>query len=330
MSDSTSISNSNNSEQTVKVANITFNATEDIIRKLFEFLGPITSLQLRDSPYKDGSREAIIEFQDHDTATTALHLSGTELGDRILVISFYSSTPTPFYKPNVSTTTTKDNENTIHVYHLSPTVTETDLSHLLSPCGPIIKMTLEKDGQDEWNSAMIEFETLQGAVAAVHFNGRLLKDQPISIYRHSNSQSSQDEKKNHPDEMDERQDMDDPVNVEEKVQEGEVVVENDWIDIVHHPEEVEVVNGTDIEEVVEEEVEAEIIVIVIDIIVLEEEEVEAENDMIDIVLHREEVEEVQAEINMLVEEEEVVVMNEEEDEIIIITIHHLKNHDVEI
>ena len=46
MSDSTSTSSS--SERTVKVANITSNAAEDIVRKLFEFLGPVTSLQLRD------------------------------------------------------------------------------------------------------------------------------------------------------------------------------------------------------------------------------------------------------------------------------------------
>ena len=78
-------------------------------------------------------------------------------------------------------------------------------------------------------------------------------------------------------------------------------------------------NGKDIEEVIEEEVEAEIIVIVIvtDIIVQEEEGVEAENDMIDIVHHQEEVEEVQAEINMPVEEGEAVVMNAEEDEMIV-------------
>ncbi|KAI9257302.1 hypothetical protein BDA99DRAFT_606544 [Phascolomyces articulosus] len=198
-------SSKTSSERTVKAANITPNASEDIVRKLFEFLGPVTNLQLRDSPYKDGSREATIEFQDHEAAMTALHLSGTELGDRILVISFYSTlTSTDINKNNTVNsnndkidTSIKDSNNTIHVYHLASTVTEADLSHLLAACGPITKMTLEQDTtQDDSNQqhAIIEFETLQGAVAAIHFNGRLLKDQPINIYR-SSSKTTQEDKK---------------------------------------------------------------------------------------------------------------------------------------
>lgn len=39
------------------------------------------------SPHGDGLQEALVEFKDVSSAMTALHLSGTELGDRILVVS---------------------------------------------------------------------------------------------------------------------------------------------------------------------------------------------------------------------------------------------------
>ncbi|KAI8147530.1 hypothetical protein BJV82DRAFT_350170 [Fennellomyces sp. T-0311] len=168
------------SERTVKAANITPNATEDVIRTLFEFLGPVTHLQLKDSPYNDGSLEATIEFQDHQAAMTALHLSGTELGDRILVISFHSRVTT--LNENGPSETAKD--SVVHVYQLSPNVITNDLPVLFGACGPITNLTLQEDPEHAPDLyATIEFATKQGADAAIHFNGRILKDKSIKVCR---------------------------------------------------------------------------------------------------------------------------------------------------
>ncbi|KAF9946224.1 Protein srek1IP1 [Mortierella alpina] len=60
--------------------------TEAMIRKLFEFIGPLDNLVLIPSPLGAGY-EAIIEFQDKDAAFTATHLSGTLFGGRPLAVT---------------------------------------------------------------------------------------------------------------------------------------------------------------------------------------------------------------------------------------------------
>ncbi|KAF9178043.1 Protein srek1IP1 [Haplosporangium sp. Z 767] len=77
--------------------------TEEMIRKLFEFIGPLDNLVLIPSPLGAGY-EAIIEFQDKDAAFTATHLTGTLFGGRPLSVTQMDvtlppattgSTPTP-------------------------------------------------------------------------------------------------------------------------------------------------------------------------------------------------------------------------------------------
>ncbi|RUP45841.1 hypothetical protein BC936DRAFT_147675 [Jimgerdemannia flammicorona] len=70
-----------------KVANISSLVTEQILRQMFQFLGDVEELKLYSSPHGDGLQEALVEFKEASSAMTALHLSGTELGDRILFVS---------------------------------------------------------------------------------------------------------------------------------------------------------------------------------------------------------------------------------------------------
>ncbi|RUS32157.1 hypothetical protein BC938DRAFT_476131 [Jimgerdemannia flammicorona] len=67
-----------------KVANISSLVTEQILRQMFQFLGDVEELKF---PHGDGLQEALVEFKEASSAMTALHLSGTELGDRILFVS---------------------------------------------------------------------------------------------------------------------------------------------------------------------------------------------------------------------------------------------------
>ncbi|KAG0322126.1 Protein srek1IP1 [Dissophora globulifera] len=65
--------------------------TEETIRKLFEFIGPLDNLVLIPSPLGSGF-EAIIEYRDKDTALTATHLSGTLFGGRPLAVTLMDVT----------------------------------------------------------------------------------------------------------------------------------------------------------------------------------------------------------------------------------------------
>ncbi|KAJ2736751.1 hypothetical protein IW152_000505 [Coemansia sp. BCRC 34962] len=71
----------------VKVANISRHVDSAILSKLFSFLGTVTQLELRPSMINPEVQEALVEFQEAHSIKPALFLSGTELGDRTLVVS---------------------------------------------------------------------------------------------------------------------------------------------------------------------------------------------------------------------------------------------------
>ena len=74
-----------------KVANISSLVTQDILETLFSKIGSISKLTLSASPFQDGSQECLIEFEDPSSANVSMHLTGTELGDRMLIISTISN-----------------------------------------------------------------------------------------------------------------------------------------------------------------------------------------------------------------------------------------------
>ncbi|KAF8954917.1 Protein srek1IP1 [Entomortierella lignicola] len=67
---------------------------EDMIRKLFEFIGPLDNLVLIPSPLGSGF-EAIIEYRDKDAASTATRLTGTLFGGRPLTVTLMDVTLPP-------------------------------------------------------------------------------------------------------------------------------------------------------------------------------------------------------------------------------------------
>ncbi|KAJ2882185.1 hypothetical protein H4R27_003610 [Coemansia aciculifera] len=71
----------------VKVTNISRHVDSAILSKLFSFLGDLTQLDLHPSHINPEVQEALVEFQDAQNIKAALYLSGTELGDRALVVT---------------------------------------------------------------------------------------------------------------------------------------------------------------------------------------------------------------------------------------------------
>ncbi|KAF7725626.1 hypothetical protein EC973_009505 [Apophysomyces ossiformis] len=166
-------------ECTVKAANITGEANEEVVRTLFEILGPIKNLELHKSPYHDGAQEAIVEFEEREAAMTALHLSGTELGDRILVISFNARIPE---KPQPTPSQPEQKQHHIlYAYCPSSKTTKEDLRTFFRPCGTveIEWLAYEESSSSESRWAVLDFSSVQAADAAIHMNGQILNDKPM-------------------------------------------------------------------------------------------------------------------------------------------------------
>ncbi|KAJ2738565.1 hypothetical protein GGI20_006255, partial [Coemansia sp. BCRC 34301] len=71
----------------IKVTNISRHVDSVILTKLFSFIGEIAHLELRTSAINPEVQEAVVEFQEAHSIKAALFLSGTEIGDRALVVS---------------------------------------------------------------------------------------------------------------------------------------------------------------------------------------------------------------------------------------------------
>ncbi|KAF9159092.1 Protein srek1IP1, partial [Mortierella sp. AD010] len=111
---------------------------EDMIRKLFEFIGPLDNLVLIPSPLGSGF-EAIIEYRDKDAAFTATRLTGTLFGGRPLTVTQMDVT-----LPSTSVSTTPVarpfGNLTLQQPYPQPGATPTAGSGVTSQSNPMIRM----------------------------------------------------------------------------------------------------------------------------------------------------------------------------------------------
>ncbi|KAJ3221627.1 Protein srek1IP1 [Chytriomyces hyalinus] len=75
----------------VKVSNISNLVSESTLRDLFAHLGEIKRIEmLGTSQFNASTKEALVEFNDATAAGIAMHLTGTELGDHMLLVTSYA------------------------------------------------------------------------------------------------------------------------------------------------------------------------------------------------------------------------------------------------
>ncbi|KAJ3065610.1 Protein srek1IP1 [Podochytrium sp. JEL0797] len=83
----------------VKVSNISALVSEATLSELFAHLGKITSIEmLGPSQFNANTREALVTFEEASAAVIAMHLTGTELGDHMLLVTSHATAapaPTP-------------------------------------------------------------------------------------------------------------------------------------------------------------------------------------------------------------------------------------------
>ncbi|KAJ3392684.1 Protein srek1IP1 [Entophlyctis sp. JEL0112] len=77
-----------------QVSNISSLVSEDTLRELFVHLGHIVSIDmLGPSQFNANTKEALVTFADPAAAAIAMHLTGTELGDHMLLVTSHAPAP---------------------------------------------------------------------------------------------------------------------------------------------------------------------------------------------------------------------------------------------
>ncbi|RKP06923.1 hypothetical protein THASP1DRAFT_31266 [Thamnocephalis sphaerospora] len=86
-------------DRCIKVTHVSGLVTEEIMRQLFEILGEVEELCIPNQP---DLKECEVKFKDSSAAKTALYLTGTELGDRKLMVtaSFQALSAPPWQWPS--------------------------------------------------------------------------------------------------------------------------------------------------------------------------------------------------------------------------------------
>ncbi|KAJ3195954.1 Protein srek1IP1 [Irineochytrium annulatum] len=195
-------------------------STEDILRRLFTFLGDVVSLNLSPSPYRDESQECLVEFEDAVAATMAMLLTGTDLGDRMLLVTncenkavphgaplirpavsagvaalaavpvrppFYLNQSRVFNIPQAAVldpSKAEEISRTIYAGNITGMVTEKELTEFFAACGPIAYLKMAGDPNIGARFAFIEFvATPEGALQALQLNGYLLGDRQLKYVR---------------------------------------------------------------------------------------------------------------------------------------------------
>ncbi|KAI9227341.1 MAG: hypothetical protein DHS80DRAFT_31877 [Piptocephalis tieghemiana] len=189
--------------QRIKVNGISSVVDTEILRALFSLLGSIEDLQLYPSPQNDGSQEAVISFNDRSIALSALHLTGTQLGDRTLIISILAGSPPdaasqsanpispspPIVASGLGTgpyaqmdlEKAEEVARTAYVGNLPNHITEMELLQLFASCGSIVAVKLAGDPNLNSRFAFIEFNYASSTLKAVSMSGSMLGDRKLRI-----------------------------------------------------------------------------------------------------------------------------------------------------
>jgi hypothetical protein len=125
----------------------------DTLRALFSLLGPVVDLSMYASPQKDGSQEAVVTFSDPAVVVSALHLTGTLLGDLTLIVSILADPivpvsmgipppPTPLGLVPNGSGVGEEPGRTVYVGNLPGAIKELELFQMFSGCGAILAVKL--------------------------------------------------------------------------------------------------------------------------------------------------------------------------------------------
>ncbi|KAJ1738807.1 hypothetical protein LPJ78_005011 [Coemansia sp. RSA 989] len=192
----------------VKVTNISRHVTEEILLKLFSFIGTVNKLTLAGESGAQEGQECMVEFEDEESARVAMHLSGTELADKALVVGEKPNTGMPLANgPVVAQMANRPRTHvaqipsamqadpikaeeisrTIYVGNISTQVDEQQLMDFFSSCGPVAYVKMAGDGLQPTRFAFVEFASQETCQRALQMNGQMLADRPLKVNHSKNA-----------------------------------------------------------------------------------------------------------------------------------------------
>lgn len=158
-----------------------------------------------------------MKYHDSSSAITAIHLTGIELGDRVLLVTPFvrqpasdqtltSSTisnaaklaltpsiPAPLSAPlsalsqastisalHIDQAKADEIARTVYVGNVATPITEADLTQFFSDCGPIVLVRIAGDPTKETRFAFVEFKSAESANRAVNYkSGQVIFNRAI-------------------------------------------------------------------------------------------------------------------------------------------------------
>ncbi|KAI9008327.1 hypothetical protein BC832DRAFT_553753 [Gaertneriomyces semiglobifer] len=200
----------------IKASNLSTLVTEDILRDLFNIVGNVIDLKLYSSPHNDGLQECLVDFEEPSAALTAIHLTGTDLGDRTLLVTAApghhislanTSTATPTSprgngtvgSPTASHASTntpvaaydapraEETARTIYVGNIALTTTDDEIRECFQSCGQILHIKMAGAQDQSSRFAFVEFADKSAATHALTLNGVSLGDRTLKVNHSKNA-----------------------------------------------------------------------------------------------------------------------------------------------
>ncbi|KAH6574405.1 hypothetical protein BASA61_007094 [Batrachochytrium salamandrivorans] len=201
----------------VKVLNLSKLVTEELLHTFFSFIGPVLNINLQLSPSNPEVQESLVEYQEAEHASLALHLTGTVMADRALFVTPPNARIAPLLFNGAMAVPTSNSptpgvlmpmgmagnsmtpfgqaallgrdgvDRTLYAGNLHSGLSQQELWMLFSSCGDVIQVKMAGDPTHSTRYAFIEFGTSEGAAMALNLHGMMVAGRAIKVNRSKHS-----------------------------------------------------------------------------------------------------------------------------------------------
>ncbi|KAJ1342961.1 hypothetical protein BSLG_002468 [Batrachochytrium salamandrivorans] len=173
----------------VKVLNLSKLVTEELLHTFFSFIGPVLNINLQLSPSNPEVQESLVEYQEAEHASLALHLTGTVMADRALFVTPPNARIAPLLFNGAMAVPTSNSPTlgTLYAGNLHSGLSQQELWMLFSSCGDVIQVKMAGDPTHSTRYAFIEFGTSEGAAMALNLHGMMVAGRAIKVNRSKHS-----------------------------------------------------------------------------------------------------------------------------------------------
>ncbi|KAJ1977004.1 hypothetical protein H4R34_003760 [Dimargaris verticillata] len=179
--------------QTIKVWNVCRVVNETIIKDLFGFFGNVDEMTLASSSDIEGTQECILTFEEQRSVAPALHLTGTMLGDRVIIVTSFTkdepedsrtylglsarvkgmslNSPALAIPTPVDPLELEEISRTVYVGSINVAASADELREFLDRFGKVLYVSLAGNANQPSRYAFVMFEAYQAAQKALANSG---------------------------------------------------------------------------------------------------------------------------------------------------------------